>query len=86
MHKDFNIYIENDDFYVRAYVTVFYEKVDDSFDHEFGIKRQFYWKPNEVVIESVRNPETGEEWGKLPKTLEQMIKDKAMEKAEKLLF
>ena len=86
MNKQFNIYIEDNDYYVRAFVTVFFEKVDDSFDHEFGITRQFNWVPKEVLIESVRNPETGEEWGKLPRELTSLINAKALEKAQNMIL
>ncbi len=86
MTHQFKFYIENDEIYAKAQVTVYFKRVDDSFDHEFGTKRQFYWKPNEVIIEDVINPETGEALGELSQTLEKMIKDVAMEKAEKLIF
>jgi len=80
MYKRLKFYIENDLYYVQATATVSFYKVDDSFDHEFGIKRQFIWEPTDVTIESVIDPETGLELPVLlPKDLESMIIDKAIQ-------
>jgi len=82
--RDFNVYIENDRYYVRAYVTVYFRRVDAGFDHEFGFRQEWEWEPYQVIIESVRNPETGEEWGKVPKDLEELIENKAIIEANEI--
>jgi hypothetical protein len=80
--KQFNVYVEENDYYVRAYVSVYFKKVDAGFDHEFGFKQEWDWEPYRVIIESVRNPETGEEWRALPKELEKLIEEKALNEAK----
>lgn len=80
MYKRLKFYIENDLYYVQATATVEFQKIDDSFDHEFGVKRQFIWEPTDVTIESVIDPQTGLELPVLlPKDLESMIIDKAIQ-------
>lgn len=58
--KSTKVYVEDDRFYLAAYVDIEYEKVDDSFDHEFGTERQWYYVASHVDIYEVRCPESGE--------------------------
>lgn len=69
--------IETDKYYVSAMVSVDYKKVDESFDTEFGLERQYGWVPSYVEILGIRDPETGREVEMDPE-LEKLIIDKAM--------
>jgi len=80
MNKSLQVYIENPDFYVMAWVSVFYKKEDSSFDHEFGLTKQFSWVPDEIIIDSVVDPETGEKMI-AGEELKKLIIEKATEKA-----
>lgn len=77
MYREFKVTVETSDYYVTAEVEVEYEKVDDSFDHEFGTKNQSYFDPVEVLIFSARNAETGEKIRDVPRDLEELIKTEA---------
>lgn len=82
---EIEIDIEDFDHALWCLVDVKCEKVDQSFDHEFGVKKYAVWEPKEADIVSARHAITNEPFSikKLPKKLVEAIKAKALSAADR---